>query len=383
MTDSSTEPADTSSVETNLDVNSEASSTTDSGVGSMREAIDAALNGQEAPPASTERDPKDPAAVPPAEKQPGAETELSEDELAKYSKGAQRRIRELVEKHKTAEAEVAPLRQELDTVKPKAERLDQLTGFMREHEITSDHLNNALGLTAMINRAEYGKAIPVLENLLHQVKAAAGEILPPELKSRVDLGYITEADAKTMHQAQLANRRSEQQVQKANETVVNERTQREVQTIISTATSTADAWTAEQVKSDPDWNQKRDLVTEGMELELHKLGPEGYPRTAKATRDLLDKVKSSVDAKIGRFRPAPKPVSHITGEPASPRTAAAPKSMMDAISAGACMLGTEPARDYYGNRIPSRTEVQEGTKGSYSYVSRANGEAWADMMAEA
>jgi len=59
------------------------------------------------------------------------------------------------------------------------------------------------------------------------------------------------------------------------------------------------------------------------------------------------------------------------------------RAMMGAITDGFCMLGTAPARDYYGNRIPSRTEVQEGTKGSYSYVSRANGEEWADMMAEA
>ena len=59
------------------------------------------------------------------------------------------------------------------------------------------------------------------------------------------------------------------------------------------------------------------------------------------------------------------------------------RAMMDAITGGFCMLGTAPARDYYGNRIPSRTEVQAGTKGSYLYVSRANGEEWADMMAEA
>ena len=59
------------------------------------------------------------------------------------------------------------------------------------------------------------------------------------------------------------------------------------------------------------------------------------------------------------------------------------RTMMDAISAGFCMLGTTSARDYYGNRVPSRTEVQEGTKGSYEFVSRANGEYWADMMSNA
>lgn len=59
------------------------------------------------------------------------------------------------------------------------------------------------------------------------------------------------------------------------------------------------------------------------------------------------------------------------------------RSMMDAIEGGLCMLGKSRTRDYYGNTIPSRDDVQEGTKGSYDYVADAMGTEWADMMAEA
>jgi hypothetical protein len=44
------------------------------------------------------------------------------------------------------------------------------------------------------------------------------------------------------------------------------------------------------------------------------------------------------------------------------------RAMMAAIEAGACVLGDEPAHDYWGNRIPSRHEVQSGTKGSVLYA---------------
>jgi hypothetical protein len=44
------------------------------------------------------------------------------------------------------------------------------------------------------------------------------------------------------------------------------------------------------------------------------------------------------------------------------------RAMMAAIEAGACVLGDEPARDYWGNRIPSRHEVLSGTKGSVLYA---------------
>jgi hypothetical protein len=59
------------------------------------------------------------------------------------------------------------------------------------------------------------------------------------------------------------------------------------------------------------------------------------------------------------------------------------RTMMAAIESGHCMLGRDQARDYYGNTIPSRDDVQKGTKGSYQYVVKHAGLEWADLMLEA
>ena len=56
------------------------------------------------------------------------------------------------------------------------------------------------------------------------------------------------------------------------------------------------------------------------------------------------------------------------------------RTLMSALEGGYCMLGKSPARDYYGNRIPSRDEVKSGTKGSREYVVDAVGEDWANYM---
>jgi len=58
------------------------------------------------------------------------------------------------------------------------------------------------------------------------------------------------------------------------------------------------------------------------------------------------------------------------------------REMMRAIEAGFCMLGRDQCRDYYGNAIPSRDDVQKGTKGSYKYVIKNQGLAWAELMLE-
>jgi hypothetical protein len=58
------------------------------------------------------------------------------------------------------------------------------------------------------------------------------------------------------------------------------------------------------------------------------------------------------------------------------------RTMMDAIRTGCCMLGRHSSRDYYGNHIPSRDDVEPGTYGSYDYVVHMQGQEWADTMGD-
>lgn len=56
------------------------------------------------------------------------------------------------------------------------------------------------------------------------------------------------------------------------------------------------------------------------------------------------------------------------------------RTMMAAIDAGYCVLGRKEFKDYYGNRIPSRDQVQPGTKGSEQYVEERQGQEWTDFI---
>jgi len=336
MTVSSTaDDADNDIVAETTDVNTATPSSADAneGVGSFKDAVEAALKAPEAAPAS-EPGPTDPASTDPAMAAPVDPLVLTDEEKRQLTERAQRRFHELATLAKTAKGETEGLQTKLAEIEPKAQRMDELSSFMQKHEIAPEHLNNALGLTAMINRGDYASAIPALENLLSQVKNAAGEVLPPDLQREVDLGYITEARAKELRKAKLASERATQTAQKTEQRTTDERQQRETAAILDTVTKAADAWSAEQATSDPDWNQKSDLVTDAMETALRRAGPEKYPRTEKDVRALLAEVKQDVEAKIRRFRPTPKPIDNVTGRSPSPRSAAAPKSMLEAIDVG-------------------------------------------------
>jgi hypothetical protein len=49
------------------------------------------------------------------------------------------------------------------------------------------------------------------------------------------------------------------------------------------------------------------------------------------------------------------------------------RSAMALIESGDCILGEESHCDYWGNHIPSRTEVKSGTKGSIEYQKKMKG----------
>jgi hypothetical protein len=50
------------------------------------------------------------------------------------------------------------------------------------------------------------------------------------------------------------------------------------------------------------------------------------------------------------------------------------RTAMSLIEQGEIVLGEQGHRDYYGNYVPSRHEVEPGTKGSVEYVARTQGE---------
>ncbi len=51
------------------------------------------------------------------------------------------------------------------------------------------------------------------------------------------------------------------------------------------------------------------------------------------------------------------------------------REAMAAIEGGACTLGPEGRYDYWGNYVPSRFEVEPGSKGSVEYAERMLGRA--------
>ena len=94
--------------------------------------------------------------------------------------------------------------------------------------------------------------------------------------------------------------------------------------------------------------------------------------------ELLDAVEGDVD--LDPFEYYSVLQAAINGGDAWSLQGSYGRELMAAITNGFCMLGTKPARDYWGNVIPARDDVKPGTKGSYEFVARMQGEMWANTI---
>jgi hypothetical protein len=56
------------------------------------------------------------------------------------------------------------------------------------------------------------------------------------------------------------------------------------------------------------------------------------------------------------------------------------RAAMDAIKGGFCLLGRVEHNDYYGNHVPGRDQVVNGTVGSINFVTNERGQEWAQTM---
>lgn len=341
MTDSSTDSAGLGAGTS--DASPAESSTADEGVKSYIETVNAALEATEEAPASASGD-----EVKPSKPQGEADKTTSdgtkdqtdpadptEDEVKAYSPNAQTRIRELVDRRKAAESQVAERDQEIQQLRPQAEQMDKLVGFMQTNSIEPEHLNNVMSITALIQTGKYEDALQAVGPIYKQLLDLTGNILPQELQAEVEAGYITRDRAMELHRSRKAGENATQREQANVERTQREREQRENTDRINMMANTGDAWASEKKTSDPDWSTKQALVTDEIELQLRRIStssPNELPRDAAGVRKLLDKALETVEGRLKQFRPTPQQIDPLRAKPASAGARSKPATYMDAIN---------------------------------------------------
>lgn len=227
--------------------------------------------------------------------------------------------------------ERAELRQEVEAMKPLADRQREILGFMERHEMSPEDVRQGFAIMAAL-RTDPAEAWKLMEPIVRSVRAFMGDELPPDLQDRVDQGLVDEDTARET--ARLRNRQTfdfERQHRQAQRQVQQQSVTRATEAE-QAVVSAVDAW-FDGKRADPDFASIEPFVpgeTLRMQGEWQRARkPYDTPEAAKA---LMEEVWTGLRA---RLAPKRQPIRTTPSAPRSPtgNSSARPASLKDALRA--------------------------------------------------
>lgn len=293
---------------------------------SVFDAVNAALKpkdeGLEGSPASETPEKTDPAvADEPLPDDPSA------DEMNRYHSQTRKRVKQVLSQRDEARGEVTKL-------KPRAEQADRINAFVQSSGLNWDEVNSGFELMRLMKNDPFA-AREQLEPIWNALNKVCGVELPPDLKQKVDQGYIDESSARELAQSKARAHLAQSAQTRTVETVQRQREQAAQQQFGASVTSAIKTFETTWKGSDPDYAVLAPRVQEKVELILSRMAARG--ETLKSPADAVKVVEDARKAVKDEMKPFIRKREQIDPLPGGAITANSnpkPKSMAEAIAQG-------------------------------------------------
>lgn len=167
-----------------------------------------------------------------------------------------------------------------------AERYRNVENFLRQHRVPAEEASQALTIAALL-RNDPVKAWQTLKPIVQQLLVDAGEVLPADLKPRVESGELT-VEAANEIAKERAKRSS---VERKQQTAEEQREEERVRTHVESLRSAANTWDAERSAKDPNFEAKRPKIMKELAW-IHTT--EGKADTPEGVRKQLEAAYKAV-----------------------------------------------------------------------------------------
>ena len=246
--------------------------------------------------------------------------EFTDEETARLHSKTRRRVKKLV-------ASNHALREEVESLRPSAEKMQRVDAFVQQSGLSYDEVNDGFSIMRLM-KTDPAKAYEALVPFMQSLEEVLGKRLPADLHQQVAQGYTTRDIAAELARQRHAAVQSRQQVQATQQQVA----QRDHRSMVENLTGAITQFESDWKKSDPDYATKQPRVTEKFELAMLKAIQSGNPpRTPKDAIALAEKCRDEVNQEIRRLVPSrPKELRPVTGG-ASAAAAPAPQNTLDVI----------------------------------------------------
>lgn len=188
------------------------------------------------------------------------------------------------------------------TYEEDAKRYQNVQSFIDQHGLQADEAAELLVIGGLM-KTNPAEAWRRMKPAVQKVLMAAGEVLPDDLKERVQKGEISPQAA--LEVSRLRAQQSSAESMRAFEQQRQEQMrQQEMQTRLQ---QTAASWEQDRRAKDPNFDAKYDALLDGVYALQRR---EGIPTTPEGVRDQLTRAyKAITPPAAAKPRPAPKPTN--------------------------------------------------------------------------
>lgn len=222
------------------------------------------------------------------------------------------------------------LTEEVAALKPAAEQYRMVDTFMAKTGLTSEDVVEGFKIMALI-RQDPVKAVDAMTKIIIDLRTATGDIIPLDLKQKVDSGEMSEEAARelsTTRAQKKALETKQQQTQTATET---ENARKAAEVSGQQIESAANEWERKAKLVDPDFATKQPLIKDRIVVLMGQIGKPANPEAATA---LCERAYKDVTENLRTIRgprmatpPAPR-----SGMSAATNAKAAPKTLKEALA---------------------------------------------------
>lgn len=215
----------------------------------------------------------------------------------------------------------------LKSAETDAGRYRNVENFISEQGLAAEEAADLLRIGGLM-KTNPVEAWKLMRPKVQQVLIAAGEILPDDLKQRVQAGEIP-AEAAVEISRNRAGLQSMEARQNFERTLQQQRQQQEYGQAIQSAVG---SWEAERRQRDPNFEAKLPALQKEV-LWLQKT--DGMPQTDQAVRAQLQKAYDNVATQSAPVRQAPRPAIRpvVGGQVSANVQSAKPKTSLEIIQA--------------------------------------------------
>ena len=221
---------------------------------------------------------------------------------------------------------------EREALKPKAEQFEKINTFMTTNGLTPQEMAEGMYVMALMKNNPV-EAYQRLNGYVQNLARFTGDVLPPELQSKVDEALIDKESAKELARLQaerdfiLARQAQQHQAfQQESEYVRQQELIAQSQAMVNAVSQ----WEQVERSRDPEWSAKYEMVQDRVKALLAERPASNPSEAIEIARRALSDVNARLRPLAGRNTPLRTPTSSMSSVNSSP----APRSLADVIRMG-------------------------------------------------